>query len=214
MSAGATTRVLVPSITSWAELIQRVAAGRPGSFDHLHAQASAYVLRIVAAVVRDHSQAEEVTQEVFLEVWRTAARFDPAKGSAESWLRRLAHSRAVDRVRHAQASRIHDHLYALHHVHEDIDDVVPMVLARAAAAEVHTALNHLTALQREALLLTHIAGQTNAYASELLGVPLPTLKSRVRQGLQMLRLHLTRPEQDTEFSVGARSLKIEPDGGA
>ena len=117
------------------ELIEQVAAGNIGSFDQLHTLTSTFVLRIADAVIRDHSQAEEVTQEVFLEVWRTAGRFDPAKGSAESWLRRLAHSRAVDRVRHAQASRIHDHLYALHHhVRGDVDDVLPAVLARAAAA--------------------------------------------------------------------------------
>ena len=195
----------VPVAASWAELIQQVAAGQPESFDQLHTQTAAFVLRIANAVIRDHSQAEEVTQEVFLEVWRTAGRFDPAKGSAESWLRRLAHSRAVDRVRHAQASRIHDHLYAQHHVRGDVDDVLPAVLARAAAAEVHHALDQLSAFQRQALLLTHIAGLTNARASELLGVPLPTLKSRIRQGLQVLRLQMIRPEQDTDSSVGGRN---------
>ena len=97
-----------------------------------------------------------------LEVWRTAGRFDPAKGSAASWLRLLAHSRAVDRVRHAQASRMQDHLYAQHHVRGDVDDVLPAVLARAAAADVHHALDQLSALQRQALLLTHIAGLTKS----------------------------------------------------
>ena len=204
MPADAAPPGAVALATSWAQLIQQVATGRPGSFDQLHTQTSTFVLRIADAVIRDHSQAEEVTQEVFLEVWRTAGRFDPAKGSAESWLRRLAHNRAVDRVRHAQASRIQDHLYAQHHVRDDVDDVLPAVLARAAAAEVHHALDHLTVLQRQALLLTHIAGLTNARASELLGVPLPTLKSRVRQGLQMLRRQMIRPEQDMQASVGAR----------
>ena len=136
--------------TSWADLLQQVAAGRPGSFEELHVQSYGFVLRIADAVIRDRSQAEEITQEVFLEVWRTAGRFDPAKGSAQSWLRRLAHSRSVDRVRHAQASRLQDHLYAQHHIRDDIDDVVPAVLARAAAAEVHDALNQLTVLQRQA----------------------------------------------------------------
>ena len=181
---------------SWAELLQQVGAGRLGSFEELHAQTHGFVLRIADAQIRDPSQAEEVAQEVFLEVWRTAARFDPVKGSAESWLRRLTHSRAVDRIRHAQASRVQDHLYAQHHILDDIDDVVSTVLARAAAAEVRLALSQLSLFQQQALLLTHVSGLTNARASELLGVPLPTLKSRIRQGLQMLRQQMTLPERD------------------
>ena len=198
LADAATPGAVVVATTSWAELIQHVAAGRPGSFDQLHTQTSKFVLRITEAVIRDHSQAEEITQEVFLEVWRTAARFDPAKGSAESWLRRLAHSRAVDRVRHAQASRMQEHLYVHLHALVDVDDVVPMVLARVAAAEVQAAFDQLSLFQRQALLLTHIAGLTNVRASELLGVPLPTLKSRIRQGLQMLRREMAVPGPDGE----------------
>lgn len=174
-------------VTVLAGLLQKVAAAEPAAFNELYTSTRSTVFHTVVAVLRDANQAEEVTQEVFAEIWHSAARFDPARGSAMSWIRRLAHSRAVDRVRYAQSVHALDHRYHHRHVPRDVDSVVEQVLSNADSAEVHAALGGLTALQREALELIYLEEHSNQQASELLGIPVQTLKSRVLSGLASLR---------------------------
>lgn len=170
-----------------AQLLQRIQNSEPSAFDELYCTTFPIVFRIADAVLRDRSQAEEVTQEVFVEIWRRADQFDPTKGSAMSWIWRVAHARAVDRVRHAQSARTNDHRYAQQEFDRDIDSVTDTVLRNADVAAIQEALNRLTPLQRQALTMIYFAGHTNLYASALLGIPLPTLKSRVQDGLSSLR---------------------------
>ena len=170
-----------------AGLLEKVASADSAAFGELYTSVKQAVFYAALAVLRDVSQAEEVTQEVFAEIWRTAARFDPAKGTAGSWIRRLAHSRAVDRVRHAQSVQVLDHHYHHRHLPREVDNVVEQVLRNADAAHVHQALSALTALQRQALQLTYLQEHSNQQASDLLRIPLPTLKSRVLSALESLR---------------------------
>ena len=170
-----------------AELLIATAAGQTEAFEQLFASIRTTIHLGAMAVVRDTGQAEEVCQEVLAEIWRTAVRYDPDKGSAAAWIRRLTHSRAVDRVRHAHSIQARDHRYHQSD-HSDIaDDVAEQVLRNVTAEELHRALDSLTALQREALVLTYFQGQSNEQASIHLGIPVPTLKSRVLSALHSLR---------------------------
>lgn len=170
-----------------AELLEQVAAGQLAAFNQLYDANRVWVYRTAVAILRDQSQAEEVTQEVLAEIWRCADRFDATRGSAAGWIRRLANSRAVDRVRHAQSVRAMDHRYHRRHIPPEVDCVVEQVLRNADAADLHRALNQLTALQRQALLITYLQDLSNEQASTLLGIPVPTLKSRVLSALTSLR---------------------------
>lgn len=87
------------------ELLVLVAGGDQKAFEELYGLVSGPVFGLVRRVVRDPAQTEEVAQEVLLELWRSAARFDRRRGSALSWILTLAHRRAVDRVRSARADR-------------------------------------------------------------------------------------------------------------
>ncbi len=155
-------------------------------YEHLHAPVVAAVLR----VLRDHAMAEEVAQEVLLEVWEKAARFDPSKGSARAWVMTLARRRAVDRVRSEQASRNRDDRVARQGAQIDIDNVAEEVEARLDRWQVRQALDALTLRQREAIELAYYAGHTYRDVANVLSIPEGTAKSRLRDGLQRLREEL------------------------
>ncbi len=170
---------------SLADLIARVARGDEQAFRALYDQMAGQVLGIVRRVLRDPAQSEEVMQEVLLEVWRGAARFDPAAGSAAAWILTLAHRRAIDRVRaeHSAASR---ELRAATATIE-YDEVTEAVEASLDAERVRRCLGSLTGLQREAVTLAYYQGYTYREVAGLLGVAVGTVKTRMRDGLIRLR---------------------------
>ena len=139
-------------------------------------------------MVRDPAQAEEVTQEAFLEIWRTAARFDPERGSAVSWLLTIGHRKAVDRVRSAEASTRRDTRY-----HDTNQPVAHDETAEAAHArrwkhnEYATPCSTLTEAQREAIGLAYFGGYTHTEVATMLDLPVGTAKTRIRDGLIRLR---------------------------
>jgi RNA polymerase sigma-70 factor (ECF subfamily) len=140
---------------------------------------------LVLRVVRDPAMAEEVSQEALVEVWRSATRFDTAKGSAISWMLTIAHRRAVDRVRSEQAAS--DRLRKAATSEVAYDDVVEQATTRIERQQVRRCISGLTELQREAVLLAYYRGYTYREVSELLETPLPTVKTRMRDGLIRLR---------------------------
>ncbi|MCP3817183.1 sigma-70 family RNA polymerase sigma factor [Streptomyces sp. A3M-1-3] len=169
------------------ELLGLVARGDQDAFARVYDAVCGPVLGLVRAVLRDPAQSEEVTQEVLIEVWRSAARFQPARGSAMTWVLTLAHRRAVDRVRSAQASTDREHRAALLAQTPAFDQVTEQVEARLEREQVRRCLRTLTELQRQSVTLAYYRGLAYREVAELLSVPLGTVKTRLRDGLIRLR---------------------------
>jgi len=168
-----------------AGLLAKVARGDEAAFAAVYDQAGALVYGLARRIVKDPAQSEEVTQEVLLEVWRSASRFDPVQGSARSWLMTMAHRRAIDRVRSAQAATERDARAAL--AATDYDVVVEEVESRLEAQRVRRCLDTLTELQRESVTLAYYGGYTYREVAGLLGVAIGTVKTRMRDGLIRMR---------------------------
>jgi RNA polymerase sigma-70 factor (ECF subfamily) len=169
------------------ELLRLVARGDTAAFERLYGRVAGQVLGVVLRILRDPAQSEEVAQEVLVEVWRTAARFDPRRGGAATWVLTMAHRRAIDRVRSAQASTDRDAKVALLEQGPAYDEVTEEVEAKLEREQVRRALDSLTELQRETVRLAYYGGYTHREVSELLDVPLGTVKTRLRDGLIRLR---------------------------
>jgi len=167
-------------------LLRRAGRGDQTAFAELYDALSPLVYGVVLKVVRDPSQAEEVAQEVFVELWRLAARFDGTKGSARSWAATLAHRRAIDRVRSEQASRVRQDRDANQSA-RDHDAVADEVESTMDQARVRRALGQLSDLQREAVELAYFGGHTYREVAVLLDVAEGTVKSRIRDGMIRLR---------------------------
>jgi RNA polymerase sigma-70 factor, ECF subfamily len=166
-------------------LMSRVADGDRDAFAALYDAVASRVYGLIRRVLRDAALSEEVAQETLVEVWRTAARFNRARGSATSWIFTIAHRRAVDRVRAEQAAAARERRTARASV--PFDDVIEQVTARLEQHAVRNCLDTLTRLQREAILLAFYGGLTYPQVAERLGAPLPTVKTRMRDGLIRLR---------------------------
>jgi RNA polymerase sigma-70 factor (ECF subfamily) len=175
------------SAASLAGLLRASARGDETAFASLYDATSARVHGLVLRVVRDPAQSEEVTQEVFLQVWRTAARYDETKGSALSWLMTLAHRRAVDRVRAAEAVNRQDTSYHQNTTTIAHDSTAEAAEASMEARRVRSALAELTPVQREALELAYFGGYTHTEVATMLDLPVGTAKTRIRDGLIRLR---------------------------
>ena len=170
-----------------AGLLRQSALGDEAAFARLYDATAARVHGLVLRVVRDRAQAEEVTQEAFLEVWRTAPRFDPDKGSALSWLMTIGHRKAVDRVRSAEASTRRDTTYHRQNPPVEHDVTAEAAQASMEARRVRGALEALTPVQRQALELAYFGGYTHTEVATMLDLPVGTAKTRIRDGLIRLR---------------------------
>ncbi|PZE76077.1 RNA polymerase subunit sigma [Curtobacterium sp. MCBD17_034] len=176
-----------PLVASPDELLTRVAAGDQEAFGALYDQLSGRVMGLITRLLRDHAQSEEVTQEVFLEVWQNASRFDAARGSAPSWILTMAHRRAVDRVRAAQSSRDRDTKVGIRDFETDFDSVTESVEIRIEHERVSRALARLTEFQRQAVTMAYYGGYSHSEMAAILGVPIGTVKTRLRDGMIRLR---------------------------
>lgn len=170
-----------------ADLLRASARGDQAAFAQLYDATASRAHGLALRVVRDPAQAEEVTQEAFLEVWKTAARFDPARGSALSWLLTITHRKAVDRVRSAEASSRRDTSYHQQNQPIDHDSTAEAAAASMEAHRVRGALSSLTAVQREAIELAYFGGYTHTEVASMLQLPVGTAKTRIRDGLIRLR---------------------------
>ena len=169
------------------ELIGRVARGDEPAFEELFTRVTPQVLGLVRRILRDPAQSEEVAQEVLVEVWRTASRFDASRGSGPTWIMTMAHARAVDRVRSAQASTDREERVGRRDRTREYDEVAEAVELRLEQQQVRRCLQGLTDLQREAIQLAYWGGYTHREVAELLESPLGTVKTRLRDGLIRLR---------------------------
>lgn len=168
------------------QLLQKAGRGDQAAFAELYDELAPMVHGVVRKVVRDPAISEEVTQEVFVELWRLAARFDGSKGSARSWASTLAHRRAIDRVRSEQAARDRQDREAAQAA-PSVDVVATEVEAGLEQVRVRRALAQLSELQREAVELAYFGGHTYREVATLLDVAEGTVKSRIRDGLIRLR---------------------------
>jgi RNA polymerase sigma-70 factor, ECF subfamily len=168
------------------QLLRLVAVGDEHAFELLYRQIAAPAYGVIRRVLRDPAQSEEVTQEVLLEVWRTASRFDPAMGSAATWALTIAHRRAVDRVRAeiAAAGREQKTAWADLGPGDEVADVVEASLDRE---RVQRCVGELTEVQRQSITLAYYGGYTHRQVSALVGATLAAVKSRIRDGLLRMR---------------------------
>jgi RNA polymerase sigma-70 factor (ECF subfamily) len=169
------------------DLLHQVGRGDSAAFELLYDRIAGSVFGVIRRVLRDPAQSEEVAQEVLVEVWRTATRFDADRGSASTWIHTMAHRRAIDRVRSAQASHDREERVALRDHVPAFDEVVDTIETRLEQEQVRRCVQGLTDLQRESVTLAYYGGHTYQQVAELLEVPLGTVKTRMRDGLIRLR---------------------------
>ncbi|ALG86967.1 ECF RNA polymerase sigma factor SigK [Gordonia phthalatica] len=168
-------------------LLELVAAGDRAAFADLYDRTGPRVYGMVLRVLRDPGYSEEVTQDVYLQIWRDAGRFDAEQGSAMSWLLTIAHRRAVDRVRSESSASARENRYGLRSLAEVVAGVDDEVLMREAGGRVRDCLGTLTDLQAQAVSMAYYDGFTYREVADRLAVALPTVKSRIRDGLKRLR---------------------------
>lgn len=168
-------------------LLLRVAKGDDGAFAELYDAVAPAVFGLARRVLRQVELAEEVAQEVLLEVWQQAPRFDPGRGTGFAWVMTMAHRRAVDRVRSVQAASDRELRVAQRSVEREHDEVAEEVEDRLEAQAMRECIDALTKLQRESVTLAYFSGFTYPEVAERLGAPLGTIKTRMRDGIIRLR---------------------------
>lgn len=169
------------------ELLRRVALGDEDAFSRLYDDTSSLLFTLIRRVIRDVSMSEEVLQEVFVEIWKQSTRFDPRRGSAHGWICTIAHRRAVDTVRSSDASRRREAQEGMRIIEEEIVDVQEEGMMRVEAQRVQTAMRSLTALQSDAIRLAYFGGYSHREVATLLDIPVGTAKTRIRDGMIVLR---------------------------
>lgn len=172
-----------------AGLLLQTAAGDQEAFSEFYRRTSRQVTALVLRVVIDRELGEEVVQEVFLVVWQDAGKYRQTLGTPTAWLMTIAHRRAVDTVRSNQSSRNRDDRWA-RTASLTYDGVLQSVTDKMDARMLVASLSCLSALQRESIVLAYFGCLTYREIADRLSVPLPTIKSRIRDGVQRLRAHL------------------------
>ncbi len=169
------------------DLLVRIADGDQVAFAELYDALSPRVFGLILRVIVNRSQGEEVLQEVFLEIWQSASRFAPNKGQGRSWVMTIAHRRAVDRVRASQSSADRDVKAGLRDIGVAHDSVAERAELGIEGEKVVEALSGLPEAQREALVLAYYGGYSQNEIAALVGAPLGTIKTRMRDGMIRLR---------------------------
>ncbi|QNK81514.1 sigma-70 family RNA polymerase sigma factor [Nakamurella sp. PAMC28650] len=179
------------------DLLVAVARGDEPAFAELYRMQLGVVTASAMSLLRDFHQAEEVAQEVMLQIWRLAARFDPTRGLGHTWIWQLTRGKAIDRVRHAQSVRRRDQHYAARSREQNFDVVVETALLREDVGELNDTLLKLTTLQREVLVLRFFTELSYTQIAVELDIPLGTVKTRIRDGLIVMRRMLTHRLAET-----------------
>lgn len=172
-------------------LVRRVADGEEDAFHELFRRHSSTALGLLVKILKRHDEAEEVLQEVFLEVWKRAERYDPGRASVRGWILLRARSRAIDRVRSRSSRTERERDAHATEVRSTGGNVEPVGTSRLEREErsrqIGSALDRLPEPQRQALEMSYFEGLTQAEIADRLGAPLGTIKSRVLLGMKKLR---------------------------
>ncbi|MFK0003579.1 sigma-70 family RNA polymerase sigma factor [Paenarthrobacter sp. NPDC090522] len=174
-------------------LLRETGQGCQEAFTQFYRRTSRRVFGLVRRVVIDPHLSEEVIQEVFMVVWRDAAKYDPELGSPTAWLMTIAHRKAVDKVRSHQSSADRNSRWAAASWTRPYDEVATVFMDRLEALQLMDSLAALSPLQREAIVLAYFGPLTYREVAEKLSKPLPTIKTRIRDGLKQLREQLITP---------------------
>lgn len=169
------------------ETMALVADGDRLAFARLYDELSPAVFGVIRRIVRSQAHAEEVTQEVFLEVWRKADAWKPQRGAPTTWVLMIARARATDRVRSEQASRNRQDRVAPRWAERPADEVGERVTIQEEHDQIRATLSELTSKQREVIDLAYYGGKTYLEVAEILELPLGTVKTRMRDGLKRMR---------------------------
>jgi RNA polymerase sigma-70 factor, ECF subfamily len=184
----AKSKGLIPE-QEWVALVQSIAAGDQGALHGLYERAHRIVFTLILRITANRESAEELTLDVFHDVWRGASRYDAANGTVLGWIMIQARSRAIDRLRYEtrkKRSQSED-LAPLAEVAADPGDVVEL---REQRAQLQAALAALTSDERQAIEMTFFGGLTHVEAAARLKQPLGTIKTRIRSALHKLRQRL------------------------
>ena len=166
-------------------MLRRVARGDAQAFEALYDELAPAVFGLARRVVRDPARAEDIAQEAFLEVWRKAARYDSDLGKAKTWVMTITHRRAVDAVRRSESQKRQELRAAPDEVGHD--DAADTVIRAEEHGAVRQCMETLTDLQLESVRLAYFNGYTYNEVATVLDKPLPTIKTRMRDGLIRLR---------------------------
>ncbi|WP_394939022.1 ECF RNA polymerase sigma factor SigK [Psychromicrobium sp. YIM B11713] len=172
---------------SLAGLIEATALGDEQAFQELYRRSSRRVYGLARRVLVDPDLAEDTTQEVYLQIWQNADRFSAESGSAMAWLMTITHRRAVDKVRSSQSATDREARYGASSQSMDHDEVAETVNDKLDAEAVVKCLGSLTETQQESVRLAYYGGLTYREVAEKLGAAVPTVKSRIRDGLLRLK---------------------------
>ena len=176
--------------TEWATLVQSIAAGDQLALHALYDRAHRIVFTLVLRLTANRETAEELTIDVFHDIWRRAALYDAANGTVLGWIMNQARSRAIDRLRFENRKKRSDGGEQLPQA-DPVADPHDVLELRQQGEALRTALAALTADERQAIETTFFAGLTHAEAAARLQQPLGTIKTRIRSGLHKLRHMLT-----------------------
>jgi RNA polymerase sigma-70 factor (ECF subfamily) len=180
--------VRLPVVTTDLDVLLRQVAQRDvDAFAALYDRTRSRVYGMVTRVLRDPGYSEETTQDIYLQVWRSAGSYDPEAGSPMAWLLTLAHRRAVDRVRSEEAASQRESRYGAASVDPPVDHVADSVILLDERRRVVECMGSLSDLQREAIQLAYYEGLTYVQVSERLSANLATIKSRMRDGIRGLK---------------------------
>ncbi|WP_040495871.1 sigma-70 family RNA polymerase sigma factor [Ilumatobacter nonamiensis] len=179
-------------------LVDRVVEGDREAFASIYDELAPMVFGVVKRVLRDPAMSEEVTQEVFVEIWSSIAKFDPDRASLSTWTVTIARRRAVDRVRREQSQRNRIEALAAQDDRNEEVGVDDEVVATAEAQRVRLAVAGLPDDQREVIQLAFIDGCAHGAIADRLNLPLGTVKGRVRGGLRRLRAELGSSGMEVE----------------
>jgi len=174
----------------WADLVRSIAAGDQLALHGLYERAHRVVFTLILRITANRQTAEELTVDVFHDVWRRAWRYDPANGSVLGWIMNQARSRAIDHLRFDSRKKRNggDEVQPAAEPAANPDDVIEL---RRQGKALRAAVAALTPDERLAIETTFFAGLTHVEAAARLKVPLGTIKTRIRSGLVKLRKTLS-----------------------
>jgi RNA polymerase sigma-70 factor (ECF subfamily) len=171
----------------WAALVRSVAAGDQAALHALYERAHRVVFTLIMRIAGNHATAEELTLDVFHDVWRRAPAYDPANGTVLGWIMNQARSRAIDRLRFEQRKKRVDTGVEGALPEEAVSGPYETLAIQQQGRILREALQGLTPGEREAIETAYFGGLTHAEAAARLNQPLGTIKTRIRTGLTKLR---------------------------